>query len=867
MIQSGNMLSDWWSILSPEVKIDYLIKNADELADNCISSPKVKELHDLMILSNNRGIKPEQFCSLYSELWNTYPDIIDHFTYSVQCEIAAKEMDDSQYDLLLEHLSDTNAKKILCKQADNTFILMHPQSIPYVTSEALVSFLSDLKWDCGDTDYVSRVTKVLSQIDSQKYPETVEAMQVALSDKVFSTWWDCLKDDVKITILGNLENAVGRESFAQAEEICRLMEYCLTDRRMAATPAWIRFIDLYFDEWTTHPSKFDLLLERLSDTSAKKTLCRKADNTFILMHPQSIPYVPSEALLRFISDVKWDCGDTDYVSRVTKVLSQIDSQKYPDAAKVLHVSLSDKVFSTWWDCLKDEIKITILGNLENPVDWEASSRSEEIHHLMEYCLSDERMTSTPTGIRFIAFYSDDWVAHPKMISGLRNNILECLQKEALLGSAAVNALLSYLPDESKTVFCANVDHSFIRSYPACVPYLKEKTFISYIQSIDWKNMEPDHISTEGAILGQIEADLSEQAALEVAKGLFDAGVAFSDWWKVLRESVKVRILIYCSNYPETLKQWKKDCQRIYLYEKEEKHALIVVLFGFCNLYFLVNPAGKNEAFLNAHKNLMDYIKENFNAGIGVTRAMNTLLNKCDIYEPGGEIYFCDARALPANPEKGFLFAEMHCPAGNARKYAKGHCKFFKKPLETRACRTGDLKYQNLTDFIRNLGFELDLSSIGISNPQEYGYRIAGFVDRLIDMYPHMHCTKCGASFSPKFEYARSLVAVLSLNRYSCPNAKGDFDENHDTDIYLNFCHGCHRVIDSRECKKKYMGMHVCMRCGDAGPSTRPGMICPSCGKLIPEDARFDRMNKFVYCPDCGYSGGVFSSAFEKENRD
>lgn len=135
---------------------------------------------------------------------------------------------------------------------------------------------------------------------------------------------------------------------------------------------------------------------------------------------------------------------------------------------------------------------------------------------------------------------------------------------------------------------------------------------------------------------------------------------------------------------------------------------------------------------------------------------------------------------------------------------------------------------------------------GLQHPDEYVTKFSGWVNRLNEIRPRLKCSRCGTIMRSERKYALFL-ARFNATVFSCPSP------GHDK-VYINFCWGCEKIIDSRESKIKTEKFYLCIHCG-SGPQTSEtytqGDICPKCGTLdMKKTTGNDRIRK---CSNCGHS--------------
>lgn len=413
-----------------------------------------------------------------------------------------------------------------------------------------------------------------------------------------------------------------------------------------------------------------------------------------------------------------------------------------------------------------------------------------------------------------------------------------------------DAILSEISKRSSELFqwiCCRIDDSFIYRFPKVVPYLFESRMKKLIDGINWKDTSDEYICTIKPVLQYVEADIQQNIATEIAIALFKLNLHFSKWWDVLQDSVKIRILIYCSNFPEKRYEWFENIGIVYKKEEKAGNKLITTVLNFLKIVYYNNKAQleKQNLFIACHYSLMEYIADCYSKRVDITHATNTLLEKCYCYTPESSFYFCDARIWKSEDA-------IFCPEGINRAYSRHKCGYFKNSdlTRTRFQISHNYAHQYLADFIHNLGFTPNLSKLNIENPIEYAYRVSAHVNRLIDMRAHMKCS-CGEWFHANFKYAKRVPAKLSATVFNCPKYSMENQSYaHDHDVYLNYCCCCQHVIDSRECKiRDEKNYYLCMKCGGA-KRVKPGTQCPNCGTT--EEKYLNYSGKYISCSKCGH---------------
>jgi hypothetical protein len=148
--------------------------------------------------------------------------------------------------------------------------------------------------------------------------------------------------------------------------------------------------------------------------------------------------------------------------------------------------------------------------------------------------------------------------------------------------------------------------------------------------------------------------------------------------------------------------------------------------------------------------------------------------------------------------------------------------------------------------------------------RDFPIRIAGYFNRLREIYKRLHCRACAMLMAPHMDYARNsykaisngvvqvqqLAAAYRLTVFHCNDPAC---VEHGNNYYINHCMGlkCREVIDSRDLKYKCTaGRYICNACGSCCPEhgaqarlvneERPNGVSITSGS--PSSERF-RLNK------------------------
>lgn len=181
--------------------------------------------------------------------------------------------------------------------------------------------------------------------------------------------------------------------------------------------------------------------------------------------------------------------------------------------------------------------------------------------------------------------------------------------------------------------------------------------------------------------------------------------------------------------------------------------------------------------------------------------------------------------------------------------------------------------KNYTEFnIYDWFAHYDINYLHSAEPteQDFPIKVAGYLNRLREIFKVIHCRCCSSLMIPDLRYARveymavengkvvkkDMAPAYRLTVFKCPNPNCvEFRKGH----YINHCmgQGCYDIIDSRDSSLKCdAGRYICRSCasccGDHAKSNPIG-LCPDCAaplKLYESntyDALRNRYNRFVKC--------------------
>lgn len=186
----------------------------------------------------------------------------------------------------------------------------------------------------------------------------------------------------------------------------------------------------------------------------------------------------------------------------------------------------------------------------------------------------------------------------------------------------------------------------------------------------------------------------------------------------------------------------------------------------------------------------------------------------------------------------------------------------------------DVQDYSIYDWFSHFG--IAYSSDNHPSGKDFPIKIAGYFNRLVEIYSRIHCRICEQLMEPDFKYARvqrvfyengtknveNLAAAYRCTVFRC-KSEGciEYGKGH----YINHCIGlqCANVIDSRDCTAKCdSGRFICNDCGSCCSEcakTNPDGLCPKCASrlVIYENVGYTARqynNRFVQCgsSDCDF---------------
>ncbi|MGO3346437.1 MAG: hypothetical protein ACTIM4_14615 [Marinomonas sp.] len=132
---------------------------------------------------------------------------------------------------------------------------------------------------------------------------------------------------------------------------------------------------------------------------------------------------------------------------------------------------------------------------------------------------------------------------------------------------------------------------------------------------------------------------------------------------------------------------------------------------------------------------------------------------------------------------------------------------------------------------------------GVPSRRDFPIKIAGYINRLREIFDVIHCRNCQSLMLPNMKYARvehmvyeegqlvkkDMAPAYRLTIFKCPTDQCFESQN---EYYINHCYGCNGLIDSRDCRTKCdTGFYICRSCASCcgqHSQTHPIGLCPNC---------------------------------------
>ena len=146
--------------------------------------------------------------------------------------------------------------------------------------------------------------------------------------------------------------------------------------------------------------------------------------------------------------------------------------------------------------------------------------------------------------------------------------------------------------------------------------------------------------------------------------------------------------------------------------------------------------------------------------------------------------------------------------------------------------------------------------------RDFPIKLAGYFNRLREIYDRLECRNCGSLMIPNLKYSRveywdydteqkvvikiDMAAQYRVAVFRCDNEKCiEYKKDH----YINHCIGfnCHKIIDSRDLGQRCSnGLYICNECCSCCENHKnTNGFCPKCGEPVTLYEKYG--SRFVYC--------------------
>jgi hypothetical protein len=280
-----------------------------------------------------------------------------------------------------------------------------------------------------------------------------------------------------------------------------------------------------------------------------------------------------------------------------------------------------------------------------------------------------------------------------------------------------------------------------------------------------------------------------------------------------------------------------------LYEIEN-HRLIKGML----LIMLVREQGeteKKDAFDKIHDHFCDYIIQVYESNEEVDWAiLKSVFPQCHIMN--SNVSLCEAKTWKIENE-----ITAFCPRIQTRCTT---CCGEKNPLgaQISARENMDWEHWNLLEYMQSERIEpylTDELNNQLENVGEYINRMAGWINRIIQLRDRLRCSKCKTRLIGNLKYSRKKMSVYANTVFYCPHSK--HSDGHDQSVYINHCWNDGSIVDNRYEQIRIEGYYLCMNCG-TGPQQSyeytQGDICPACGSH--EMVQSNRYYRHFTCRNC-----------------
>lgn len=187
-------------------------------------------------------------------------------------------------------------------------------------------------------------------------------------------------------------------------------------------------------------------------------------------------------------------------------------------------------------------------------------------------------------------------------------------------------------------------------------------------------------------------------------------------------------------------------------------------------------------------------------------------------------------------------------------------------------------YLNFTIYDWFAHYNIDYLNEKEPSSRDFPIKLAGYLNRIIEIYEVIHCRSCKSLMLPDMRYSRvehtvfengqlvtkEMAASYRLTVFKCPNGSC---QEYNQGYYINHCigFGCYDIIDTRDLRTKCdASRYICKGCGGCcgeHSQSNPVGLCPDCGsplKLyadVNDTSHGGYQNRFVKCSSshCNFS--------------
>ncbi len=146
-------------------------------------------------------------------------------------------------------------------------------------------------------------------------------------------------------------------------------------------------------------------------------------------------------------------------------------------------------------------------------------------------------------------------------------------------------------------------------------------------------------------------------------------------------------------------------------------------------------------------------------------------------------------------------------------------------------------------------YKIDYLNENEPSSRDFPIKLAGYFNRVVEIYDVIHCRSCRSLMLPDMRYSRveyttvengnfvkkDMAASYRLTVFKCANHTC---QQYNRGYYINHCvgFGCYHIIDTRDLRIQCdAGLYVCKGCGSCcaeHAKSHPVGLCPDCGDTL-----------------------------------